>query len=60
MVTLGIGIGDVRLAYAQYLFQFGSISQRCPAQLGPVPPFAAGDHVVNGGQSELLMSEVTV
>jgi hypothetical protein len=29
-------------------------------QLLPIRPLAAGDHVVNGGQGDLLMGEVPV
>jgi len=60
MITLGIGVGDVRLAHPQHLFQCGPIRKRRPAQRSPILPLAAGDHVVNGGQGELLMGEVTV
>ena len=60
MVTLGIGIGDVRLAHPQYFFQQGPIGKRRPAQLSPITPLAAGDYVVDGGQGELLMGKVTV
>ena len=60
MVTLGTGIGDVRLAQLQYLFQQGPMSKRRPAQLSPIMPLAAGDYVVDGDQGELLMGEVTV
>jgi len=60
MVTLSIGIGDVRLAHPQHFFQHGSIHKHRPAQRSPILPFAASDHVINGGQGELLMGEVTV
>jgi hypothetical protein len=60
VVTLGIGIGHVRLAHPQHFFQHGPIRKRRPAQRSPIPPLAAGDDVVNGGQGELLMSEVSV
>lgn len=60
MVPLGIGIGDVCLTHPQHLFQQGSICKRCPTQRSPILPLAARDHVVNGGQGELLMGEMTV
>jgi len=60
MVTLGIGIGDVRLAHPQHFFQHGAIRKRRLAQRSPILPLAAGNDVVNGGQGELLMGEVPV
>ena len=60
MLTLGIGISDVRLTHPQHFFQCGPIRKRRPAQHSPILPLAAGDDVVNGGQGELLMGEVTV
>ncbi len=60
VVTLGIGIGDVYLAHPQHFFQHGPIRKRRPAQRCPILPLAASDDVVNGGQGELLMGEVTV
>jgi len=60
MVALRVRIGHVRLADAQHLLEQRSISQRGLAQLGPIPPLAVGDDVVDGGQRELLVGEVTV
>ena len=60
MVTLGIGIGDVRLAHPQHFFQHGPVIERRPAQRSPILRLAAGDHVVNGGQGVLLVGEVSV
>ncbi len=60
MVALGIGIGDVRLAHPQHLFQRGPVSERRPAQLSPISALAASDHVVNRGESELLMGKMTM
>ena len=60
MVTLGIRIGDVRLADAQHLLEQGAISQRGLSQLGPVPSLAASDDVVDGGQGVLLVGEMVV
>jgi len=50
----------MRPAYPQRLFEHGPVSQHGRAQLGPVSPLAARDHVVDGSQGELLMGEVTV
>ena len=60
MVALGRGIGGMRMAYPQRLSQHDRVGQHGRAQLGPIPPLAARDHVVNGSQGELLMGEVTV
>jgi hypothetical protein len=51
-----IGFGECRHLGLLY----GPIIQRRPAQCSPILPLAAGDDVVNGGQGELLMGEVTV
>lgn len=60
MLTLSVGIGDVRLADAHHFLQYGPIFERSPTQRGPIPPFAATDDVINGGQGELLMGKMTV
>jgi len=60
MVTLRIGIGDVRLVHPQHFFQARPDQQAPPGAAQPNPPLAAADYVVNGGQGELLMGEMTV
>jgi hypothetical protein len=60
MVALGIGIGDVRPAYPQHLLRYRPVLERCPAQLNPISALAASDKVVNRGESELLMGEMTM
>lgn len=50
----------MRLADAQHLSKYSPICEGGPTQRGPILPFAAGDDVVNGGQGELLVGEVTV
>lgn len=60
MVALSIGICHVCLGHPQHLFHNGPVSQRRATQLSPILPLAAGDYVVDGGQGELLMGEVTV
>jgi len=60
MVTPGIRIGDVRLANPQHFFQHGPISERCGAQLRPVPSLAASNDAVDGSQGVLLVGEMAV
>ena len=58
MITLRIWISDLRLAHPQYFFQHSAVIESGPTQFGPVPLLAARDHIVNGGQGELLMGEM--
>ena len=61
MIALGGGICDVRLAHARDFIQYIAIIQGSGgAQLSPVIPAAASDNVVNRGQRELLVVQVTV
>ena len=60
MVTLGIRVVNVCLAYPQGLFHHRPVIQRGLAQLGPVAAFAPGDHIVNRGEGKLLMVKMTV
>ncbi len=60
VVTLGIRIGNVRLAHPQHLIHHGPVSKRRPAQINPILSLAAGDDVVDGSQGELLVGEVAV
>lgn len=60
MVTLGIGIGDMRLAYPQHFFQHNPVCEHRLSQLGPILPLAARNYIVNGGKGELLMIQVAV
>ena len=60
MVALGIGIADVRPTDSEDLFQHCPVLKRRPTQLCPVSPLAASDHVVNPGESQLLMSKMTM
>ncbi len=60
MVALCVGITDVGLAHAGYFVQGGAVAQCCQAQLYPVLPAATADHVVDGGEREVLVVEVAV
>ena len=60
MVTLGIGIGDARPADPQHFLQHFPVSERGSAQLRPIAALAASDHVVNRGEGELVMGEMTM
>jgi len=50
----------MRLAHSQHLFHHRPVVERSPAQIGPIPAFAASDHVVNRGQGKLLVDEMPV
>ncbi len=50
----------MRIAHAQNLPSHRRIAKRRGSELGPVMHLAAPDHIVYGGQSESLVSEVTV
>ena len=52
MVTLGIRIGDVRLAHPQHFFQHRPIRQRRPPQIDPIPPLTARDEVINRSEGQ--------
>jgi hypothetical protein len=60
VITLGVGIGNARATDAFYLRQQRPVAQSRLTQLGPLPPAATRDHVVDGGQGETLMVEVTM
>ena len=59
-MALGVGIGEVRAADLLYLVQQGAIGQDRPAQIRPIAPSTACDHVVDGGVSETLMVEMAM
>jgi hypothetical protein len=60
MVALCVGVADVGLAHADYFVQGGAVAQCCQAQLYPVLPAATADHVVDGGDREVLVGDVAV
>lgn len=60
MVALRVRVGDVCRADAQDLLAHQWIGQHRRAQRGPIRAFAAGDDVVDRGQGEFLVVEVTV
>ena len=59
-MALGIRVVQVCLAHPRHLVQQGRVLQRGLAQFGPVLPDAPADGVVNGGQREALVVQVTV
>lgn len=59
-MTLGVRVCDVRCADPLYLVQQGTVGQGGPPQGGPVPPTTARNHVVDGGEGETLVVEVSV
>src|ERR1035437_10085768 len=60
MVPLGTWIGDVCAAHLFYLFQEFRASQDRQAQLLPILALATSDHIVNGGQAQLLVIKMPV
>jgi hypothetical protein len=50
----------MRLTHAADLDHYGAVGQRFLAQLGPIFPPSACDHVVNGSQRESLMRKMPV
>lgn len=50
----------MRLTHTQHLLQQNAIGQHCLTQAGPILPFAACNDIVNRGQGEILMREVTM
>lgn len=60
MITLSVGVRNVRTANALHLVQQRLIPQDCLTQTSPVIPSPARDHVINSGESEALMVEMSV
>ena len=60
MMALGVGVGDAWTADALHLVEQGAIGQHRPPQRRPVLSAAAGDHIVDGGEREALVVEVTM
>jgi len=60
MVTLGIGVRNVSVANLLHLVQQSTICQNGLAQVCPILPLTARDHIVNGREGEALMVEMAM
>ena len=60
MVPLRMGIGEMGPADALDPVKQGHIGVNGPAQVGPVRPLSASDHVVDGRKGIALVIEMTV
>ncbi len=59
-MALSAGVGGAMGADALDFVEQGVIFKSCPAQLGPVVPATATDHVVYGGERKALVVQVAV
>ena len=60
MVELRIAIGKVRAANALYPLQHAATRQYAPAQINPVLPATATNHVVDGGKTQTAGIDMTM
>lgn len=60
VVTLRIAIGQVWAADALHPFQYVAIGQRLAAQVHPVLPATATDHIVNGRKAQTAGVDMAV
>ena len=60
LIALSVGISDVGTADPIYFAKRAAVTERRLAQSGPVIPAATADHIVDGGERELLVVEVAV
>ena len=60
LIALGIGISDMGTTDPVDFAKRAPVTERSLAQSSPVLPAAPADHVVDGGERELLVIEVTV
>ena len=59
-MALSAGVGGAMGAYALDFVEQGVVCESCAAQLGPVVPATATDHVVYGGERQALVVQVAV
>ena len=59
-MTLSAGVGSAMGADALDFVEQGVVCESCAAQLGPVVPATATDHVVYGGERKALVVQVVV
>jgi hypothetical protein len=60
VMALRIRISDIGAADALHFVQQRAVAEHRTAQLGPVLPTAARNHVVDGSESETLVVEVAM
>lgn len=60
VVPLGVGVVHVRLTHAKHLLQDAPITQHDAAQLSPILPLVAADHVIDGGERKVLRIATTL
>jgi hypothetical protein len=60
LIALGVGIRDVGATDPIYFAKRATVTERRLAQGSPVLPAATADHIVDGGERELLVIEVAV
>ena len=60
VIALGVGVRNVRAANLGHLVQQRLILQNGEAQPNPVPPAPTRDHVVDSGERETLVVEMSV
>jgi hypothetical protein len=60
VVTLLVLISYVSTANAYNLLQHGDVGQGHSPQFRPIPALAAGDNIVDSGQRETLVIQMTV
>ena len=60
VVALRLAIGKVRAANALYPLQHAVTRQYAPAQINPVLPATATNHVINGGKAQAAGIDVTM
>ena len=60
VVALRVRITSVGAADTRHFVEQGVVGQDRPSQFGPVIPVATRDHIVDGGEGEALMVEVSM
>jgi len=60
MVALGMGIVNVRLAYAQHLCQDDLIIEHCLTQFSPILSLPSCNDVINRCKRKILMDEMSM
>ncbi len=60
MISLGVGVGNIRAADAFHFFKQRPIPKNRAAQVSPILPAAARDHIVDGRKGQALMVEVAM
>jgi hypothetical protein len=60
VMTLSVGIRNMSATDPLYFVKQRAVGQSRQSQICPITPAATRDHVVNGGEGEALMVQVSV